>query len=155
MVTQISLTNPSLSTTTANLFGASFTYGWRNMTAENPSNSTFGTVESQFSGWENPTINLKFYIPIGNNLPTFMTWALWNEFAKAQYDGTASTRTLLTVTFGSTLFDSYAYSETNAGIASLLGGIPVQLKSYSVNVTSDENKDGQFWVINAQFVETK
>ncbi len=153
MTNIISLQSNNINSSTAvKLLSPTFTYGWRNMTAENPSNSTFGTVESQFSGWENPMINLQFYIPIDQNISGYMTWALWNQFAKNQYDGTSATRLYLSAEFGNSVpLATYAASSLSTSTYP----IPVQIKSYSLNITADESRNGYLWVITAQLTETK
>jgi len=135
------------------LLNGKFTYGWKNLVSSHPSNSAYGNAEAQFTGWENPIISLTFYIPIDNTPGGFMTWSLWNKFAKNQYDGTSLSMVKLYVTVGSsdTAFTSYAEVEGHTSKTQ----IPIQLKSYSLNFSPDDSNNAGFWTINAQFQETK
>lgn len=153
MANQITLTNASVSTPTAlKLLNAEFTYGWKNLTSANPSNTIFGTTESQFNGWENPLINLKFFINLNNPTANYITWALWNELVKAQYLGTAGTRTYLALTAGSgdVSFASYAASTSVSAVTS----IPVTIVSYSLRLNPEYSSNSYLWEIDAQLMET-
>lgn len=151
MTNIISLQSNNISTTSAiKLLNAEISYSWKNLVTTDPSNSSYGSVESQFSGWENPQISLTFYIP-QRNPSGFMTWALWHEFVKNQYVGTDASKIYLSASLGTSdvLLSSFAASS----LASSTYPIPVQIKSYNMRVSADESK-GNLLVINAQLTET-
>ena len=151
MTNQITLTNTNLSTSTAvKLLNSKFTYNWKNLTKFDPGAGYYGSVETQFSGWENPALNLQFYIPIDNTPDNSMTWSLWNEFVKYEYDGVTPTTLNFTVGGSDTAFTDYSDSSSSAGVSN----IPVQIKSYSL-VISPDTRNGYMWVINAQIQVTK
>ena len=148
----ISLLNTTISATPIKLFNALISYGWNNKISTDPIPGSFANVEAQFNGWENPQINLTFYIPIDNTPSGYMTWNTWHQFVKSQYLGTSATTTYLYATLGSndTPLASYAASS----LASSTYPIPIIIKSYNMNVSADES-NGTLWVINAQLTETK
>ena len=155
MTNQITLTNTNLSTSTAvKLLNSKFTYNWKNLTKFDPGAGYYGSVETQFSGWENPALNLQFYIPIDNTPSGSMTWSLWNEFVKYEYDG--ETPTILNFTVGGSDTAFTDYSASGGSMTSYMGDadIPVQIKSYSL-VISPDTRNGYMWVINAQLQVTK
>jgi hypothetical protein len=140
-----------MSTTTAvKLLNSDFSYSWQNMISNDPTNTAFDKTEVQFSGWENPLINLTFHIPIDLTIPSTMTWALWNQFVKNEYDGSANTQIKLSMVVGSTdtSLVSYATSSSTASI-------PVQIKGYSLRISPTDSNGANFWTINAQLIETK
>jgi len=151
MANQIILTNDSLSTSSVRLVNGSFSYGWKNLTTADPSNSQFGNVEAQSVGWENPIINLNFYIPIDNIPSGTMTWALWNEYVKNQEVGTSATQTKLGVVVGKndTSFVSYASSLTGSTT-----NIPVVIKNYTLTFSPSDSRNAAFWNIKATLLET-
>lgn len=150
MVNTITLTNASLSTSTAvKLYNGDFRYSWKNLTKVDPGSGFFGDVEAQTNGWENPLISLKFFIPIDNIGSGYMTWALWNEFARYQYDGT--NQTLLSVSVGSSDTSFTSYSLQSSGVSS----IPVIIKSYDLIFSPSDSRDAGFWTISAQLQTTK
>lgn len=150
MANQLTLTNQSLSTSTAvKLLNAEFTYGWKNLTNSNPVVNSFGSVEPVFNGWENPIIGLTFYIPV-NSVPSgSMTWALWNEFVKVRSNSSiTSTVTKLSVTVGDsdTVFQDYSASPSNVGTST----ISVVVKSFNLRFDPGESVNAGLWTINAQ-----
>jgi len=154
MANTISLINTGINSGTAvKLLNGEMTYGWKNRTLENPTDGTYGNVESQFSGWENPIINTTFYIPIDGVPSGHMTWALWNQFVKNAYDGTAGTQTKLTVTLGDNDTPFLSYAATSAATGTSI--IPVQIKSFNLRFSPADSNNAAFWTINAQLVETK
>jgi hypothetical protein len=154
MANQVTLVNTGINSGTAvKLLNSEFTYGWKNLTSANPSNTLFGTTETQFNGWENPLINLRFFININNPTSGYMTWALWNAFAKTEYLGTAGTRTYLALTAGSAdiAFASYAASSTASAVTS----IPVSVISYSLKMNPEDSSESYLLEIDAQLMETQ
>jgi hypothetical protein len=152
MTNIITLTNASLSTSTAvKLLNGDFTYSWKNLTKIDAGEGFFGNVEAQMNGWENPALNLRFYIPIDNLPSGAMSWELWNEFAKYQYDGT--NQTILSVAVGSsdTSFKDYSASTATSGVSS----IPVIVRSYALKFSPADSRDSAFWTIDAQLQVTK
>ena len=150
MANTISLTNTTLSTSTAvKLLNGEITYSWKNMVQANPSNSSFGSVEAVFTGWENPALNLTFHIPIDNNPSGFMTWGLWNEFVKYQYDGVNQTTLAISVGASDTSFSDY--SDGTSGDST----IPVIVKGYTLKFGANDSRNANFWTINAQLQVTK
>lgn len=149
MTNTITLTNPSINSGTAiKLLNSNFSYGWKNLEDSPPSLNSFGNVESQFSGWENPILTLNFHIPINNNIANGMTWALWNEIAKNQYDAdTASTKTVLNISVGSSdsAFTDYSLDSTSSSLSS----IPVIVKTYSLTFSPGDSHNSNFWSIKA------
>lgn len=136
------------------LLHGNFSYSWQNLVEAKPSNGQFGNVEVQQSGWENPMINMTFHIPVdGNPSSNYMTWALWNQFAKQLYDGTVSTVIYLSIYSGnsSVSLRSYADSTGTSGVFP----IPVVIKSYSMTFSPNDSSDAGFWTINAQLQETQ
>lgn len=139
------------------LLGSKFNYGWKNLTSEDPSESSYGNVESVFQGWENPQVSLTFFIPIDNSTltdgTTFMNWAKWNSLVKNQYDGTSNTQTKLQIKVGDsdTSFSDYSSDSTS----SYTTDIPVAIKSYSLTFSPDDSNKSGFWTVNAQLVVTK
>lgn len=135
------------------LLHGQFNYSWQNLTDDKPSNTSWGNIEVQQSGWENPLISIVFHIPVSDNLSGYMTWALWNQFVKQQYDGTTSTRIYLYVYSGSGSenFRSYASSVSNT---TGTFPIPIIIKSYSLSFSPGDSADAGFWTINAQLQET-
>jgi hypothetical protein len=127
----------------------SITYGWQNLVSADPTNTAFDKTEVQFNGWENPIINLSFAIPIEDNPSGFITWATWNSIVKNEYID-SSTLTKLQVVVGSadTSLTSYATSTSTTLI-------PVQVKGFTLNLGAGDSNDANFWIINAQFIETK
>ncbi len=152
MTNTITLTNSTLTTSTAvKLLNGAFTYGWKNLTKIDPGTGFYGDVEAQMNGWENPAITLKFYIPIDNTPANNMTWALWNEFSKYQYDGTNQTTLNISIGSSDTAFANYSADETTSAVTS----IPVIIKNYSLTFSPSDSKDSGFWTISAQLQVTK
>jgi hypothetical protein len=154
MTNLITLQNTSLSTSTAvRLLNAEFTYGWKNLINANPSNTVFGTTETVMNGWENPRMTIRFYIPIDNTPAGSMTWALWNEFAKAEYLGSTNTRTSLILKAGAadTSFASYARDDTTTAITA----IPVSIMDFTLRISPDDSLNSYMWIIDAHLMETK
>lgn len=150
MANQLTLTNQSLTTSTAvKLLNGEFSYSWKNLTTNNPVVNSYGNSEPVFTGWENPILNLTFYIPI-NNVPSgTMSWSLWNEFAKVRSDNSvSSTLTKLSVTVGDSDVVFADYSASSAATATT--SIPVSVKSYSLRFDPGESVNASLWVINAQ-----
>lgn len=87
------------------LLHGALTYGWKNLVSNDPGEGFYGAVESQFNGWENPTFNLLFHIPVGDATyadgTNWMSWAKWNELVKNQYLNTVDTATSLQMTVAS------------------------------------------------------
>ena len=138
------------------LLNSTFTYAWKNNTSEDPAESSYGNVESVFQGWENPQINLKFYLPINSNFvdgSTWLNWAKWNELVKNLYDGTSATATSLVISVGKTdtLFADYSASTSNVGVTS----IPVVVKSYNLSFSPDDSHNSGFWTVSAQLSVTR
>lgn len=152
MVNQITLTNTSLSTTTAvKLFNGKFTYGWKNLFQVDPSNSAYGNVEAQFSGWENPLITLNFFIPIDDTPAGFMTWSLWNEFVKYQYDGVTQTILQVSVGSGDTAFADYSADSTTSADTT----IPVVVRNYNLTFSPRDSNNANFWKVSVALQVTK
>ena len=152
MTNSITLTNTSLTTSTAvRLLAGEFTYSWQNLISANPSNSSFGSVEPVFNGWENPIGNLTFVIPTDSNPSGCMTWALWNQFAKAPA-GYPTTDTIMSLTYGDsdTLFADYSQSSSTTAVTS----IPIMIKGYSLRFSPADSRNSAHWTINAQIIIT-
>ena len=150
---KISLINTGINSgTELKLLNGSCNYNWKNLVKANPDVGSYGTTEAQFSGWENPTFNLTFHIPI-DSIPTgTMTWALWNQFVKNQYDGTATTKTKLAITVGSTNTSFADYSADSTTSNNTL--IPIQILGYSLSFAASDSANAGFWTINAQIMVT-
>lgn len=154
MSNYLTLQNASVTTSTEiRLYNGSFSYGWENLLSSDPSNTAFGDVENVFNGWENPIINLVFFIPTNLAAGSTMTWALWNEFAKAEYLGTNATATYLRVTTGDndTPFLNYSASSSSVGTSS----IPISIKGYSLKFSPATSNNSAFWTIQAKCRVTK
>lgn len=154
MTNSITLTNAGINSGAETiLLAGDFSYNWKNLTKADPGNGYFGSVETQFSGWENPTMNLTFHIPTDNIPTSSMTWALWNQFVKAQYTGSSSTTTYMKIKYGAsdTLFADYSASSSSTGITS----IPIQILGFGLNFSPADSDRAAFWSINAQLQVTK
>jgi len=157
MANIITLTNSTLSTSTdVTLFNGDFTYSWKNLTKVDPGNGFFGDVEAQTNGWENPALNLKLHIPIDYTPPLgftgdLMTWSLWNEFAKYQYDGTNHTTLSIKVGSSDTPFANYSADETTTAVTD----IPVIVRAYSLKFSPKDSRNSAFWTVDAQLQVTK
>ena len=153
MTNSISFKNPTINSgVSVKLLNSNINYSWKNIVSVDPSQTSFSAVEAQLSGWENPTMNLTFYIPIDNVPSSTMTWSLWNQFVKSQYLGTSDTQTTITINVGSsdTAFSSYASTSSHSAVTN----IPVQIKSYSLAFGAKDSSRANFWTIQAQLVET-
>ena len=139
------------------LLNSKFTYGWKNLTSEDPSESSYGNVESVFQGWENPQITLNFFLPIDNATytdgVTYLNWAKWNQLVKNLYDGTSSTQTKLQIKVGDsdTSFSDYSTDITTTATTD----IPVVIKSYNLSFSPDDSNKSGFWTISAQLAVTR
>lgn len=150
MTNTLTLTNSAINSGSAvRLLGGEFSYSWQNLIDAPPVATGFGNTEVQMSGWENPLINLTFYIPVDNIPSSTMTWALWNQFTKND----TVTQTLLTMRIGAsdTIFISYAASSSSTGTST----IPVVIKGYTLNLSPADSSNASFWTVNAQLQETK
>jgi hypothetical protein len=133
------------------------TYSWKNLVSADPGEGFYGNVETQFSGWENPTMNLLFHIPTGTGTyddgSTWMSWSKWNQIAKNQYLGTEASATSIVIAYNASdsLFADYSASSSTTGITS----IPIQIRSYSLTFSPDESRGGYLFTINAQIQVTK
>ena len=147
MANTITLTNAGINSGTAvKLLHGAFSYGWKNLVKADPANSSYSSVEAQFSGWENPTMNLTFHIPVESIPSDTMTWALWNQFVKNQYAGTAATQTRLAITVGSNDTQFGDYSTSTVAVTA----IPIQIDEFSLIFSPVESSNAGFWTINAQ-----
>jgi len=154
MTNSITLTNDTINSGTAvKLLNSTFTYGFKNMTDVDPTNGGFGITEVQFWGWENPKITLTFHIPIDNIISGFMTWSLWNEFAKNKYDGTSGTQTKLNINVGGsdTAFADYSLDSTSDSVTT----IPVQVDNFKLVFGPGGSNNSAFWSVTATFMVTK
>jgi len=154
MANQLTLINTSINSGTAvRLLNGEFTYSWQNQIDAPIIATGYGNSESQFSGWENPIINLTFLIPVDSIPAGTMTWALWNQFVKNQYLGTSATQTKLSAVVGAgdTQFISYAASSSSTGTST----VPIVVKGYTLTFDPGDSVNASLWRINAQLQETK
>lgn len=154
----IKLVNTSITGTSGlMLLHGAVSYGWKNNVTADSGDGFFGDVEAQFNGWENPTINLTFHIPVGDstftNGSTWMNWDKWNQLVKNSYLGTESTATSLIFTVGDTdiPFQDYSLSTSSTGTSKP----KIQIKGYSLSLSPDESRNAYFWTISAQLQVTK
>jgi hypothetical protein len=158
MTNTVKLINNSITSSTGlKLLHGTITYGWKNQVTADSGEGYFGDVEAQFNGWENPTINLLFHIPVGNSTyaegTNWMNWAKWNDLVKNQYINTADTATSLVVTVGDTDIPFYEYSLSTSSTGT--SNPKIQIKNYTLSLSPDESRNAYFWTINAQLVITK
>lgn len=134
------------------LLNGDFGYAWKNEVTSNPVENSFDNVEALFAGWENPIINLTFYIPLNSGFAdgsTYMNWEKWNEIAKNQYDGTTNTQNRLDITVSGIQFTDY--STTSTAVTS----IPFMVKSYNLKFSPGDSFNSSFWTVSAQLLVTK
>jgi hypothetical protein len=134
------------------LLNADFTYAWKNEVSTNPIESSFDNVETQMNGWENPTMNLTFHIPIGTtyaNGTTYMDWAKWNSITKNLYDGTPNSKCRIEINVAGTAFTDYSTTSTATT------SIPFIVKSYNLRFSPSESRNSYWWTISAQLQITK
>jgi hypothetical protein len=137
------------------LLHGSLSYSWKNLVQVDPSDSAYGNQEAQQNGWENPTFNMMFHLPIGTSYvdgSTYLNWEKWNQLSKNLYDGTSATQTKLQVSVkGNVLFSDYSASSSNTAVTD----IPIIIKGYSLSFGPEDSDGGYFWTINAQCQVTK
>jgi hypothetical protein len=154
MANTLTLTNASINSGTAvKILNGVVTYNWKNLVKANPTNSSYKNTEAVFTGWENPTFNLTFHIPVGAEPSGTMTWALWNQFVKNKYYASSgATKTTLTIIVGDSdvSFTDYSVDETTSGNTI----IPIQILGFGLTFSPGESNKAGFWTINAQVMVT-
>lgn len=137
------------------LLHGAFSYSWKNLTSANPIEGGYGNTEALFNGWENPTMNLTFHLPIDTSYVTgsFLSWSAWNAISKNQYDGTNDTQTKIRILIGDSDTPFTDYSSSSSNLAS--SDIPIIINGYTLNFSPGDSYKSAFWTINAQVQVTK
>ena len=129
------------------LLGSSFNYQWTNLTNEFPIPGKFtGIIETNFKGWQNPIMNISFYIETDSPTAGAITWTQWNNIVKD-----AVNHTYLNLKYGTSDTSLISFASVAAGSTGT-SSIPIQIKDYQLQV--DPGKFNRLY-ITFNCVETK
>lgn len=148
MTNRLTLTNAGQNSGNALiLLGASFSYQWTNMTNEFPISGKYtGIIETNFKGWQNPVMNVSFYIETDSPTVGSITWTQWNNIVKDSVN-----HTYLNLKYGTSDTSLISFASVAAGSTGT-SSINIQIKDYQLQV--DPNKINRLY-ITFNCIETK